>query len=1091
MPGILFVHGGRALAREVFATEGRCEWSQALPLVLEKHGYLSLEEAGPDVLADPRALEGFDAVLVARMPEGTWTADVAEALVEGAVPVLAEGPFPLTGVLGSEQGDPAPDGGAIMVVEPALRAAAAAFGAQPGVALTLATRTPVDRAQELDWTAIPDVSLTGEQAAAWRARGWDVRRWSRGGQATVLCEWVSSEPGHERCPAVARNGSLTACSFGMFAFLVQRHSIEPYDGAEWRATDRCIGLEVALLAMLDEMHRRSGAVRARVLPWPAGRRWSCSLRHDVNTQPAPESLERILGAHEDEQTAATWYWPSSLASDAVERVAEAERQEVGLLAELLWAGSGERAALERSIGRPAKGVASGASSVWFRYQGAPNLLWAEREDFAFTELLGRSHFHPHRAPVLEPDGTVRPLALVCLPHYVSLDILAGDRDRLSNELSLWVASGGFLQLTQRLDGEVPANLAALTAAADRADRWDATAGDVADWWRRTHMRDALVFRARGDGRFELRATEAARGVCVELLHPDGSREVVTVDVEAGSMQLEVTPRMTSRPVSWDQSGSVYERNLEAFFAARGSTPGDPLVRRTIDNNTVDTEARGENLVRLAADLIGRSELEHVRILDVGCGFGALSTYLAWRTGAHVVATDIDAAILATATTAARELCVDETPRFVLSDVRDLRGIPDWSADLAIVDGALMYTPAGAGASSTLGAIRRVLGPGGCVIFYHRKRPPWRDAFTGRRLIHLLPGWLQRRRWIRLGDRDDQWRHWFSPVKLRLRLRRAGFQDVRLVGFGESERHDRRFIRYRDRSYAMGALARGPLGVRLVAPPPATCDRPAQLPIRDWEEPMRVYRDEINAHYRRRGISLDTPSTRATIDTNTVLVPQRGDNLLRYAAELLGYRSCEGLRVLEVGCGSGALATYLLWRGRFAKLVAIDYNETWLAIATSCAARLGISEPLQFVKSDMRTLEGVEQEPFDMILVNNSFIYLRTARAAIEALDAFHDRLVPGGGLLFHHANKWRLREPFTSDPLVHLLRPSAAKLVSKITGWRHNHGRVRLLSPVELRRHLRRTGFKPIATVALSDPPRARGIRRNLGTFTVQAAIKR
>jgi hypothetical protein len=45
---------------------------------------------------------------------------------------------------------------------------------------------------------------------------------------------------------------------------------------------------------------------------------------------------------------------------------------------------------------------------------------------------------------------------------------------------------------------------------------------------------------------------------------------------------------------------------------------------------------------------------------------------------------------------------------------------------------------------------------------------------------------------------------------------------------------------------------------------------------------------------------------------------------------------------------------------------------------------------------------------------------------------------------------------------VHLLPPRAAAAVSRRTGWTHNHGRVRLLSPPAMAVLLRRAGLEDV-----------------------------
>ena len=95
---------------------------------------------------------------------------------------------------------------------------------------------------------------------------------------------------------------------------------------------------------------------------------------------------------------------------------------------------------------------------------------------------------------------------------------------------------------------------------------------------------------------------------------------------------------------------------------------------------------------------------------------------------------------------------------------------------------------------------------------------------------------------------------------------------------------------------------------------------------------------------------------------------------------------------------------------------------------------------------------------------------------------------PGGHVCFFHANSWQAREPFTRDPLVHLLPAGAAERVSRLTGWRHNHGRVRLVSAPALRRMLRRGGFDRVEIGAVRGGRVARPPRAYLGRFYAAVA---
>lgn len=224
------------------------------------------------------------------------------------------------------------------------------------------------------------------------------------------------------------------------------------------------------------------------------------------------------------------------------------------------------------------------------------------------------------------------------------------------------------------------------------------------------------------------------------------------------------------------------------------------------------------------------------------------------------------------------------------------------------------------------------------------------------------------------------------------------------------------------------------------------------------------------------------STISTIRTNTELVPLRAENLVSWLDALDHTSTLAGARVLEAGCGFGAVAAYLAAE-RGADVTGIDISSRYLGVAQRVAERIGLDR-LSFREADMRDLGPLG--PFDVVFVNNAFIYLTSEADADRAAAELFRVTAPGGSIVFHHANRWQFREPFSKAPLIHLLPAPLARLLGRITGWKHNHGRVRLQSPGELRRRLRRTGF---VDVILLDPSgQETGWKRHVTSFYVVAA---
>ena len=123
----------------------------------------------------------------------------------------------------------------------------------------------------------------------------------------LLADWLSPSP-TERSPAILARDGLVGCCFGLFAFLGQSHTVEPFTGMEFRSWPRTEGTEAILLGIIDLLYARGGFTRPRLLPWPEGVNWVLNVRHDVDRAPTPADAEDLIRRHAEAGTAATFYW---------------------------------------------------------------------------------------------------------------------------------------------------------------------------------------------------------------------------------------------------------------------------------------------------------------------------------------------------------------------------------------------------------------------------------------------------------------------------------------------------------------------------------------------------------------------------------------------------------------------------------------------------------------------------------------------------------------------------------------------------------------------------------------------------------------
>lgn len=810
--GILLIDPGADFARQVYEREGRGAWAQALPLVLEKLGYLGLETAPPPALTDPRTWQRHAAILAPRLPAGAWTPRAVALAGSGRAQLLVElPPRELHERLGILTAEPAAREGVVKATEPDLAAAVAATSTMSNAYVQPPRSRPVERVPGLGWEEL-GAPIEPTQAERWRAPGWDAERWSLSAEAELLAEWTDAGGSRERRPALVRRGPLLAASFSLFAFLGQQTTIQPFAGAEHLIWTRPFALEAMLTALLDQMHRRARVTRARVLPWPEGAEWALNVRHDFDRAQSRGQVGRVLAIHAAAGTAATWYWRArhvqgrrsaadrvrSRGSDgaAVARaVAAAPRQEVALHTELPWlAGERERQLLERATRRPVRGTSAHGDPECFRWQGAPNVLWAERHGFEYTEFISHSHLHPHRFAALRPDGEIEPSRIVCLPHHDSLDrsTQPGDAnvEGVLAAAESYQRAGGLMQVLNHPDLNLD-ELGDVLRRLPSAGRLDWTAAEATQWWRRGHVLSELRLDQDADGAVGVTSARGLRGAVLELLQPDGARRSYSLHIEAGetvtvggrggpaATRNGAAADATSR---WNESiAPAFVRAARAYYESNGLDPASADAECTLATNSSLVPGRVEAVRRYLAELGGVDSLHGARVLDCGAGFGAFAAYLTLERDAPLVtAVEMRPEFAALARRVAAQAGLGDSVAYEVGDMRSLDGIPDAGFDLVVVNNSFIYLTSREDMERAAAELCRVTAPGGHVCFFHANSWQAREPFTRDPLVHLLPAGAAER-----VSRLTGWRHNHGRVRLvsapalRRMLRRAGFERVEI------------------------------------------------------------------------------------------------------------------------------------------------------------------------------------------------------------------------------------------------------------------------------------------------------------------------
>jgi SAM-dependent methyltransferase len=224
------------------------------------------------------------------------------------------------------------------------------------------------------------------------------------------------------------------------------------------------------------------------------------------------------------------------------------------------------------------------------------------------------------------------------------------------------------------------------------------------------------------------------------------------------------------------------------YRERGERIDDEAGLRTLDTNSTLVPQRADLLLDLLAKRGMGEALDGLEVADLGCGFGAISLYLASQ-GARVTGIDPNLERMEVGASISRELNLSATFRRGWIEALPLS---DATFDLIVLNNSLCYLTDRSDRRAALSHCLRIARPGARLVIRNPSVSSPLDPFTGLPLVHQVPEALARP-FLRLTARGRTRSKVLlrSGIGARRELRRAGFGQVRV----EQGAHERRPNRY--------------------------------------------------------------------------------------------------------------------------------------------------------------------------------------------------------------------------------------------------------------------------------------------------------
>ncbi len=331
-----------------------------------------------------------------------------------------------------------------------------------------------------------------------------------------------------------RQDNLLVSTFEFISYLIQDYTSEVLQQQYAFSDDRYhweVLLITELLGSIRKQVLDSGdsslcdLASLRLCPWPYGKQYALTVRHDVDRIPRESEMplfDGLLAAEKESMVGVSSYFLPTTADKSTIRKFESIGAEIAYHSAYLEPdGEAEIKKIQQYAQNKIKGTTVHGPRGFYGWRGAANWELAAKFDFEYCENLSAMRYFPGRAFKDTEENPLEYYPFVCLPHHLSFDrdrknhreneILDGIQAMARNQMYVILMNHPDMHyeaLSEFLRSKLP------------ADYFGASSLEISRWWRKTHLPENLSYVIRkitGDKiQIDFATRHPIEGLAIEL-----------------------------------------------------------------------------------------------------------------------------------------------------------------------------------------------------------------------------------------------------------------------------------------------------------------------------------------------------------------------------------------------------------------------------------------------------------------------------------------------------------------------------------------------------------------------------------------------